>query len=92
MTRFREYGVGTGITVTSSRIQSRTGQNITSRPRLEYESDVHPSKCIDTASQQRQRGVIVFFLQIDTLAPSNSMSDKHLQNSLFRAPRTFGAD
>ena len=50
---------------------------------------------VSSSSGRRSRtreGVIVFFLQIDTLAPSNSMSDKHLQNSLFRAPRTFGAD
>jgi hypothetical protein len=39
-----------------------------------------------------QVGVIVFFLQIDTLAQKNSNRDKHLQNRLLRPPRAFGAD
>ena len=37
-------------------------------------------------------GVIVFFLQIDTLTQKNSSRDKHLQNPLLRPPRAFGAD
>ena len=37
-------------------------------------------------------GVIVFFLQIDTLTQKNSNRDKHLQNRLSRTPCAFGAD
>ena len=37
-------------------------------------------------------GVIVFFLQIDTLPQKNSSRDKHLQNRLSETPCAFGAD
>ena len=37
-------------------------------------------------------GVIVFFLQIDTVTQKNSSRDKHLQNRLSRTPCAFGAD
>jgi hypothetical protein len=37
-------------------------------------------------------GVIVFFLQIDTLGPKNVKRDKHLQNRLFEVPCAFGAN
>jgi hypothetical protein len=37
-------------------------------------------------------GVIVFFLQIDTLTRKNSNSDKHLQIRLWRVACAFGAD
>lgn len=37
-------------------------------------------------------GVIVFFLQIDTLGPKNVRRDKHLQNRLFEVPCAFGAN
>ena len=37
-------------------------------------------------------GVIVFFLQIDTVGLKNSNSDKHLQSRLSRTPRAFGAN
>jgi hypothetical protein len=37
-------------------------------------------------------GVIVFFLQIDTLSPKNSKHNKHLQDRLLQAPCAFGAD
>ena len=40
----------------------------------------------------RQVGVIVFFLQIDTLPQKNSSRDKHLQNRLSETPCAFGAD
>jgi hypothetical protein len=39
-----------------------------------------------------QLGVIVFFLQIDTLPQKNSSRDKHLQNRLSETPCAFGAD
>jgi predicted MFS family arabinose efflux permease len=38
------------------------------------------------------QGVIVFFLQIDTLPQKNSSRDKHLQNRLSETPCAFGAD
>jgi DNA invertase Pin-like site-specific DNA recombinase len=41
---------------------------------------------------QRLIGVIVFFLQIDTLPQKNSSRDKHLQNRLSETPCAFGAD
>ncbi|MEY3251637.1 MAG: hypothetical protein RL227_610, partial [Pseudomonadota bacterium] len=37
-------------------------------------------------------GVIVFFLQIDTLTQKNSSRDNHLQNWLSRTACAFGAD
>ena len=37
-------------------------------------------------------GVIVFFLQIDTVVLKKSNRDKHLQNWLSSTPRAFGAD
>jgi len=37
-------------------------------------------------------GVIVFFLQIDTLTKKNSSRDNHLQNWLSRTACAFGAD
>lgn len=37
-------------------------------------------------------GVIVFFLQIDTLAHKNYRRDNHLQNRPSRTPCAFGAD
>jgi chromate transport protein ChrA len=37
-------------------------------------------------------GVIVFFLQIDTLTQKNSSRDKHLQNRLSETPCAFSAD
>ena len=37
-------------------------------------------------------GVIVSFLQIDTLTHKNSNRDKHLQNRLSRTRCAFGAD
>ena len=37
-------------------------------------------------------GVIVLFLQIDTVAPKNSNRDNHLQNRLFSGPRPSRAD
>lgn len=37
-------------------------------------------------------GVIVLFLQIDTLARKKSNSDKHLQNRLSRSSCAFGVD
>ena len=37
-------------------------------------------------------GVIVFFLQIDTVVLKKSNRDKHLQNWLSRIPRAFDAD
>jgi len=37
-------------------------------------------------------GVIVFFLQIDTLTQKNSNGDKHLQNWLSRTACAFGAN
>ena len=39
-----------------------------------------------------RHGVIVFFLQIDTLPQKNSSRDKHLQNRLSETPCAFGAD
>jgi len=39
-----------------------------------------------------QLGVIVFFLQIDTLTQKNSSRDNHLQNWLSRTACAFGAD
>lgn len=44
------------------------------------------------AAQSALRGVIVFFLQIDTLPQKNSSRDKHLQNRLSETPCAFGAD
>lgn len=41
---------------------------------------------------EARRGVIVFFLQIDTLGPKNVKRDKHLQNRLFEVPCAFGAN
>jgi hypothetical protein len=38
------------------------------------------------------KGVIVFFLQIDTVTQKNSSRDKHLQNRLSETPCAFGAD
>jgi hypothetical protein len=50
--------------------------------------------CLRRLSKERLPvdGVIVSFLQIDTLAHKNSSRDKHLQNSLLRAACAFGAD
>ena len=42
--------------------------------------------------QKLVNGVIVFFLQIDTLTQKNSSRDKHLQNRLSRTRCAFGAD
>ena len=52
---------------------------------------------IEAASEDRTQdtarfGVIVFFLQIDTLGPKNVKRDKHLQNRLFEVPCAFGAN
>ena len=44
------------------------------------------------AGLEMQLGVIVFFLQIDTLGPKNVKRDKHLQNRLFEVPCAFGAN
>jgi hypothetical protein len=38
------------------------------------------------------QGVIVFFLQLDTLTQKNSSRDNHLQNWLSRTACAFGAD
>ena len=47
----------------------------------------------ESPEQRRARaGVIVFFLQIDTLPQKNSSRDKHLQNRLSETPCAFGAD
>ena len=41
---------------------------------------------------QPSHGVIVFFLQIDTLVQKNSNRDKHLQNRVSETPCAFSAD
>ena len=46
----------------------------------------------DLPQQTLQLGVIVFFLQIDTLTQKNSSRDNHLQNWLSRTACAFGAD
>jgi len=43
-------------------------------------------------SGMHHAGVIVFFLQIDTLTQKNSSRDNHLQNWLSRTACAFGAD
>lgn len=43
-------------------------------------------------TEKRRFGVIVSFLQIDTLTQKNSSRDRHLQNRLSRTPCAFGAD
>ena len=52
------------------------------------------SRTTVTAAYQEltSHGVIVFFLQIDTLPQKNSSRDKHLQNRLSETPCAFGAD
>ena len=62
-----------------SGIFAATGQTCIAGSRLLVQDSIHD-------------GVIVFFLQIDTLSPKNSKHDKHLQNRIFRAPSAFAAD
>ena len=55
-------------------------------------NSVTPDGATGTGTTAPAIGVIVSFLQIDTLTHKNSNRDKHLQNRLSRTRCAFGAD